>query len=85
MIDFLNAFVVVNPANILSKIPISHCMHLYFKIFWRTVIYQEEWAMKVVTGQSHDTTRQDDEHETCVIVTKSIGAKGNIFLRADEL
>ena len=34
---------------------------------------------------SQQLGQQDDEHETCVIVTKSIGAKGNIFLRADEL
>ena len=60
--DFLNAFVVVNPANILSKIPISHCMHLYFKIFWRTVIYQEEWAMKVVKATTQPDKMMNTRH-----------------------
>ena len=38
MIDFLNAFLVVNPANILSKIPISHCTYIskYFGALWYT-------------------------------------------------
>ena len=62
--DFLNAFVVVNPANILSN-------YLHCTIFQNILAHCDiPRRMGNEGGQSHNTTRQDDEHETCVIVTQ---------------